>query len=61
MLARFIARAALASLSFLLTLGNYWFTFGLWPKSWIAFAGFWFAGLSVMAFQVILSMEKDEK
>jgi len=32
-----IALLALTVLAIGLMLGNYWFTFGLWPQSWLAF------------------------
>ncbi len=40
MLAKTIAIIALMFLSWLLSLGNYWFVFGIWPKSWPLFVVF---------------------
>ncbi len=37
---KLLALMSLAAISFGMTLGNYWITFGLWPKSWWAFIGF---------------------
>ena len=35
-----IAALALVALQIIATLGNYWFTFGLWPHSWMSFIAF---------------------
>ena len=35
-----VALFGLTAVSFAATLGNFWFTFGLWPKSWSSFALF---------------------
>lgn len=35
---KFIADTALLAASMALMLAQYWFTFGLWPKSWWSFA-----------------------
>lgn len=32
-----IALVALLTLSILTGLGNWWYTFGIWPRSWTAF------------------------
>jgi hypothetical protein len=37
---RFVAHVALIVAALFAQLGNYWFTFGLWPQSWAAFVGF---------------------
>lgn len=29
-----------------ITLGNFWFTYGIWPQSWWAFALFVFLGIA---------------
>ena len=39
---KFIAIACLVVLLMLNTLGNYWFTYGIWPRSWGALALFTF-------------------
>jgi hypothetical protein len=31
-------------------LGNYWYTYGLWPRSWWAFVGFLIANIVVTQF-----------
>lgn len=36
----FIAIIGLVVLSFLNTLGNFWFTYGVWPRSWVTFSVF---------------------
>lgn len=35
-----VALVSLLVLGFVIALGNYWFTFGLWPLSWWSFFGF---------------------
>ncbi len=39
-----------------IALGNYWFTFGLWPKSWLSFFCFGLAS----ALLVILRLKLEE-
>jgi hypothetical protein len=46
---KLIAILSLISLQFVVGLGNYWFTFGLWPKSWISFFGFMACSLTLSA------------
>jgi hypothetical protein len=38
---------------------NYWFTFGLWPKSWASFFGCGFAGVVLIALNI--AIDKDTK
>jgi hypothetical protein len=40
MFAKFVAMMLLTLLSICVTFGNYWYTFGIWPRSWVAFLGF---------------------
>ncbi len=55
---KFVANLGLVVLGLLATLGNYWFTFGLWPQSWLSFFGF---GLVMMLLMVMrLFVEKDK-
>lgn len=35
---KFLADLFLATAGFILTLANFWFTYGIWPKSWVSFA-----------------------
>ena len=42
-----IALVALMVVGIGLTLGNYWITFGLWPRSWTSFVLFALAGMIV--------------
>jgi len=44
---RTVALVALMVISVGLSLGNYWWTFGLWPRSWGSFLGFALAFLIV--------------
>jgi hypothetical protein len=54
-----IAKIALAVISLGLMLGNYWYTFGLWPRSWGAFAFFATSLLIVSLLNV--AIDKDNK
>jgi len=45
MMTQLIAMLALIVISIGLTFGNYWFTFGLWPKSWLSFIAFGLASM----------------
>ena len=51
-----IAIIALMSLS---GIGNFWFTYGIWPRSWVAFTIFFFISLvlSLMLQQVYKDKE----
>lgn len=40
-----VAILSLVIISFGLSLGNYWFMFGLWPKSWLYFFAFMVANM----------------
>jgi hypothetical protein len=52
---KIIAVIALVIISVGLQLGNYWWTFGLWPRSWVSFSLFALASVAVStAFTVIL-------
>lgn len=41
------------------TLANYWFTFGLWPKSWLAFFGF--AALTIVLHALLALANKGDE
>lgn len=47
MVAKLTAILSLMIMSFALSMGNYWFTFGLWPKSWVYFIGFAVANMCI--------------
>lgn len=53
-----VAILALVVTSSLLTLGNYWFTYGIWPRSWIAFTVFF---LLSMVNYVLLTVVTQSK
>lgn len=40
MLANFLALMFVVVASILTGLGNFWFTYGIWPRSWWSFTGF---------------------
>ncbi len=50
---------ALMACALAVTLGLYWFAFGLWPQSWLAFFGFGF--LSVVLRVIYDSIEAEDK
>lgn len=56
-MSKVIALFALASLMFLSQLGNFWFTYGIWPKSWGAYFLFSFAGLVLYAATMAVTKE----
>lgn len=60
MVARFIARMGITAATLALSLGNYWYTFGLWPKSWWSFFGYGFATLVLMVLGIMVSMEEKK-
>jgi hypothetical protein len=39
-------------------LGNYWYTFGLWPRSWVAFFGF--LVLQIIVRETFDAIRKDD-
>lgn len=45
MFAKFIATLFLICTSFLITLGNFWFTYGVWPRSFKSLFIFVFLGI----------------
>jgi hypothetical protein len=57
MFTRIVAEFGIIVASLSLMLGNYWFTFGLWPKSWWYFAGFGLAQFTLMAMAVGIRSE----
>jgi hypothetical protein len=48
---KFLAVVALTAIAVALGVGNFWFTFGLWPKSWASMA--LFSILSAVQTQVV--------
>ncbi len=57
-MSKFLAYLFLTTCTFFVSLGNFWFTYGIWPKSWISFAGFWFLSLLIMMANFALKEEK---
>jgi hypothetical protein len=43
---RLIAILALVAAGFFIVLGNFWFTYGIWPRSWTSFTAFFCLGLA---------------
>jgi hypothetical protein len=54
---KLIALLALIVIAIGCTFGNYWYTFGLWPKSWTAFVLFGLAQMIITA--AITAVSKD--
>lgn len=44
---KLIALFGLVTISILTSLGNYYFTFGLWPISWFSFTFFWLVSVAL--------------
>ena len=45
---KFLANLFLLVVGLSLMLANYWYTFGLWPKSWVSFFACGIAGCILM-------------
>lgn len=45
MVSKVIAACALLTLMTLNALANFWYTYGIWPRSWLAFVSFWACGV----------------
>jgi hypothetical protein len=60
MVARFIARLMLFIAVYAISVGNFWFTFGIWPQSWAAFTLFTFLSFVVMCLGMALSAEESK-
>lgn len=53
---KFLAHCFLIVAGLVIMLGNYWFTFGLWPQSWVSFVVFGMASLTLILLRT--EMEK---
>ena len=56
---KLVALIALLVLALLTMLGNYWFTYGLWPRSWASFVVFGIANLLIVA--AMEAVKKDRE
>lgn len=56
---KFIAVLMLTVVSVFCSLGNYWFTFGLWPRSWGAFFLFWVLSYSLLLMTQLVFRDKQ--
>jgi hypothetical protein len=45
---KFVAIIGMALLMIFNTLGNFYFTYGIWPKSWFSFGFFFITGLILL-------------
>lgn len=52
-----IAKLCILILMSLSTLGNCWFTFGIWPKSWFSFFSFFFIMIILMSMSTLVDKE----
>jgi len=57
-MAKTIALMACLAASITLTLGNFYHTYGIWPKSWWAFFGFAVAQVVVYGLTSLIAQEK---
>lgn len=55
---KFLANVCLIVAGLALTLGNYWYTFGLWPRSWWSFTLFGLGAIALLALRE--AVEKDK-
>ena len=53
----FLASLTLIAAAILTTLGNFWFTYGIWPRNWFAFIGF--AVISIVNYHVASLFVKE--
>ena len=53
-----VALIALVVAAAFVALGNYWYTFGLWPRSWWAFFGF--LGLQILIMQLRDAIQRED-
>ena len=58
-MAKFLAKLFILTGLFACSLGNYWFTFGLWPISWKSFALFF--ALTTVLTGLNLAIEAEKK
>jgi hypothetical protein len=56
---RFLAQVWLASMALLIMVGNMYYTYGLWPRSWRSF--FLFGGLTLVLIAIRIAIENEEK
>lgn len=56
-MAKFLAHLFLVAASYATILGNYWFTYGIWPRSWISFAAFGGLTIILMILSLLLARE----
>lgn len=54
---KFIARTGIFAAQAAVMLSQYWFTFGLWPKSWVSFVLCAVASLTLLAFSIAIDKE----
>jgi hypothetical protein len=52
-----IAYILLFVLGMLTSVGNYWFTYGIWPKSWLSFVVF--TGITIVLHTCLTLLNKE--
>ena len=56
-MAKFLSHVFLFAATLLVGLGNFWFTYGIWPKSWWSFGIFGVLGTVIIAMRIVLQNE----
>jgi hypothetical protein len=54
---KFLANLALLAAAFFVTLGNFWYTYGIWPKSWGAFVAFFILSITLLLLRQAVEKE----
>lgn len=54
---KFVANIALIVAGISVTLGNFWFTYGIWPRSWKSFVTFGLLSAALLAINVSMRMD----
>lgn len=55
---KFLARTFLLVCQIAIMFANYWYTFGLWPKSWTSFVLCGIASIMLIALGILIEKEK---
>lgn len=51
---RFLANSFLIAAGMMVMLGNMWYTYGIWPQSWVSFFGFGALAIILTAFRITM-------
>lgn len=58
-MSKFLANVFLFIAAYATMLGNFWYTYGIWPKSWLAFVLFSGTGILLITFR--LQVDRESK